>query len=279
MSVTTSTTTAVLNVTPVAPMVSTMEGTPTTISALAEQWITARSYRPASAKQRRHFVRSLVAVVGDVPPDALTADAVLAWWATTERLAPASRRSAHSAVHGFLRWCAAMGHDVPNVLGEVRRPRVPRSVPDVLTDDEVLSLELATIATPDELVVRLMLDAGLRRAEVSRLRGCDVDHDGGHMVVPGKGGNVDRVPLPPSVARLVPVGAVGRLVPITPDGVARRVQRAMARAGVEGHTAHSLRRTFATRLMASGVSAVDVMRLLRHSSLATTTAYVRSSLD
>lgn len=95
----------------------------------------------------------------------------------------------------------------------------------------------------------------------------------------GKGGHVDVVPLPACVANLVAPGTLGRLVPLSPGRVAERVVKAMHRAGIEGMTSHALRRTFATRPMHSGVPAVDVMRLMRHRSLGTTTRYVRSSFD
>jgi integrase len=114
---------------------------------------------------------------------------------------------------------------------------------------------------------------------VARLRGEHVDHAGGTLVVHGKGGHVDTLPLPPSVARLVPPGTRGPVVGLSADSVAAHVVRAMRRAGVHGRTSHALRRTYATRLMRDGASAVDVMRLLRHSSLATTTSYVRSAID
>jgi|GEM_PF-3067622 len=246
-----------------------------TITELVELWITARSYAPTSAKQRRCILGLFVESVGDRAPQDITPRDVLGWWACTEGLSPATRRSYHVAVGGFLSWCRAMGYEATNVLEQVRRPSVPRHVPKVLTIDEEQRLRSQVAGVELELPVLLMLDMGLRRAEVSRARAEDVS--AGWMVVHGKGGAVDRVPVAGSVAALMPES--GRLAPWSPDALAMRVKTAMRHAGIHGHGCHSLRRTFGTRLMAGGASAVDTMRLLRHSNLATTTLYVRSQFD
>jgi len=274
---------AVLNSPPAVPTDGAMRegshGIPD-VRALGELWIASRSYRPASARQRRSFLRRFVAHVGEGRTvDSITDADVLAWWEATGHLKPETRRAAHSTVAGFLRWSVALGYGGTLALDLVRRPPVPRTVPKVLTEDQTLDLQLEVFGTPDELPVALMLHAGLRRAEVAAVRGEDVDHAAGLLTVRGKGGHTDVVPLPACVARLVPPGTKGRLVPVGAATVAERVVKAMHRAGVVGLTSHALRRTFATRLMHDGVPAIDVMRRMRHRSLGTTTRYVRSSFD
>lgn len=252
-----------------------MMGEHQNLSELAELWIASRSYRPASAKQRRCLLRRFVATVGTGPPEALSGFDILAWWASTEGLSPETRRAHHSTVAGFLRWCRAMGFEVPATLDEVRRPPVPRTVPKVLTVDQERALRAGVAGTDLELAVALMLDMGLRRSEVTRA--CVADVADGWLAVSGKGGHRDQVPLHPNVARLVPES--GPMVRWGAGHLSTLVTDAMHAAGIHGHTCHSLRRTFATRLMESGTPAVDVMRLLRHRSLATTTAYVASRFD
>lgn len=145
----------------------------------------------------------------------------------------------------------------------------------MLTADQEQRLRDQVAGTGVELAVLLMLDMGLRRSEAARAHRADIDD--GWMVVRGKGGAVDRIPVPESVAALLPES--GRLVPWAATTLHAKVTDAMHAAGIHGHSCHSLRRTFGTRLMAGGASAVDTMRLLRHTNLATTTAYVRSQYD
>ncbi len=48
------------------------------------------------------------------------------------------------------------------------------------------------------------------------------------------------------------------------------IRQAYARAGLAGHSAHALRHTLASRLLASGGSLKEVADVLRHRSLDTT---------
>lgn len=252
-----------------------LRATGPTLSELTDHWITSRSYAAESARQRRSILRGFADVVGDTQPELLDHFDILRWWSTTEGLSPASRRSYHSAVAGFLRWCRSMGLDAPTTLEEVRKPTVPRRTPKVLTDDQECALRAEVSGEPIELAVALMLDMGLRRSEAARVTVEDIEGD--WLSVRGKGGHRDRLPLHPNVARLLPDS--GPLVPWSSCHMAQLVVTAMRSVGIEGLTCHALRRTFATRLMERGTSAVDVMRLLRHRSLATTTAYVASRFD
>lgn len=244
-----------------------------TMPALAEAWIVSRDYAPASAKQRRTILRRLLAGI-PTDPAAVEARHLIAWWATLSPQAPASRRAHHSAVCSFFAWCRAVtGHQLPAVEVVIRRPHVPRPRPRVLTAIEVAQLRAAPLGARERLVVTLMLDAGLRACEVAAIRGQDIDHAAGTLVVVGKGGHVDVLPLPASVAALTAPGAVGRLVPISADSVSRVARRAMARAGIADHRGHSLRRTFATTALAR-TDLRTVQSLLRHASIATSEHYL-----
>lgn len=254
-------------------MIRDMERTTTT--DLAELWIAARSYRPQSARQRRSVITRFVAVVGDVPPGELHPRDILRWWTTTEQLSPGTRRSYHAAVRGFLAWCRACGVDAPATMEEIRKPTQPRTVPKVLDVAEELRLRAHVAGGRLELPVLLMLDMGLRRGEVIECRGEDVE--AGWLTVRGKGGHVDRIPVAPTVAALMP--SVGSVWPWCNNWLAEQTVAAMEVCGIYGRTCHALRRTFCTRKIEQGLSPVDVMRLMRHRSLATMTAYAASQFD
>jgi excisionase family DNA binding protein len=119
------------------------------------------------------------------------------------------------------------------------------------------------------------LGVGLRVGEVARLRGEDVAD--GLVTIHGKGGRVDRLPMPAHLAALMP--AAGRVVDCPPARLSTRTARLLERCGVAGHTAHSLRRTAATRWAADGVQPHVIAALLRHSSVSTSAHYVNVSAD
>lgn len=190
------------------------------------------------------------------------AEAFLRWWRTTERLSPASRRSTLQAVRGYLAWLVAAGVRADNPAELVRTPRVPRTPPKTLTDDQVDALRAEVAGSRCELAVELMLGCGLRISEVGKCRRVD-----DWLEVDGKGGKVAMVPLTDAAVALWPDDGVPW--PLSVSTLHDDVKAAMGRAGIVGHTAHSLRRTCATRLAARAPMHV-VAAVLRHDGPATT---------
>ena len=137
------------------------------------------------------------------------------------------------------------------------------------------------------LVARL----GLRCAEVARLELGDVDWRAGEIVVRGKGGRPDRLPLPCDVGealsaylrdarprvsiRQVFLALKAPLRAIRPDLVSDVTRRACDRAGLPRVGAHRLRHALATDLLGRGATLVEVSQVLRHRDLATTALYAK----
>lgn len=271
-----------------APALRLVDGAPSgapspsaaTLSALVPLFLTARDYAPASRKQRRNLLTRFARTVGDIDPATLTTLDLLRWWDDLADLAPATRKAHHGAVGDFLHWCRTIGIATPDLTAIVRRPRVGRPNPRTLTAAQVAALRSAELTPRERLVTTLMVDMGLRAAEVGRLRAEDIDRAEGVATIHGKGGHFDLVPVPPSVLELVPAEPRGRLVPVSADSVSRIARRALRRVGVEGHSGHSLRRTFGTELLAAGAPVTTVQRALRHQSLTSTEHYLRrASVD
>lgn len=140
-----------------------------------------------------------------------------------------------------------------------------------------------------------LLRLGLRRGEVAGLRLDDIDWRAGELVVRGKGGRLDRLPLPTDVGEAIasylrrgrPVSdrrelfLKGRapLGPIASGTVASTVRRACRRAGIPEMGSHRLRHTAACEMVAAGVPLVQVAEVLRHRSLQTTAIYGRVDVE
>jgi len=118
----------------------------------------------------------------------------------------------------------------------------------------------------------------------------------GELVVTGKGGRRERLPLPDEVGRAIveylqrgrPAGALERSVfvrveaphsPMTAGSVTGAVHRAGRRAGLEGVRAHQLRHTAASQMLAAGASLTEIGQLLRHSRTSTTSIYAKTDRD
>lgn len=143
----------------------------------------------------------------------------------------------------------------------------------------------------DYAILLLLVRLALRAAEVSALRLDDIDWRAGELVVRGKGGRQDRLPLPPDVGaaiaaylrrgrprrpeREVFLRVYAPLRGLTPDGVSEVVRAASERAGLGSFGAHRLRHSAGTQMLQAGASLPDVAQVLRHRTVATTVIYAK----
>lgn len=144
----------------------------------------------------------------------------------------------------------------------------------------------------DVAMILLMVRLGLRAGEVADLTLDDVDWRAGQILVRGKGGRRERVPLPADVGQALagylrrgrPPTALGRqvfvrlLAPhrrLTSEAVSMAVRTAARRAGLGPVGAHRLRHTAATRLLSAGAPLAEVGQLLRHRKASTTAIYAK----
>ncbi|NEX23694.1 tyrosine-type recombinase/integrase, partial [Thiorhodococcus mannitoliphagus] len=205
-----------------------------------------------------------------------------------------------STLRSYLRFCVTRGEPVQGLMGVlVSPPNWPQAtLPKALSEEEVARLvaelgEDASSTRRDVAIVRCALDLGLRCGEIAALSLDDIDwRDGTLMLRRTKGGRADTLPLPPTTGQAIAdylrlertqtssralfvrcIAPQGR--PLGPDGVAKVIRQAYARAGLTGHSAHALRHTLASRLLASGGSLKEVADVLRHRSLDTTLIYAK----
>src|SRR5699024_6989993 len=143
----------------------------------------------------------------------------------------------------------------------------------------------------DRAILLLLARLGLRSIEVARLQLEDLEWHAGEIVIRGKAGRNDRMPLPVDVGqaladylqngrpetpeRHVFLTVRARRKPIPPDLVADVVRRACRRSQLPVVGAHRLRHSLATAMLAKGVSLRDISQVLRHQDLATTAVYAK----
>lgn len=257
---------------------------------------TADAYVPRA----RRFVTAY-APGGD--PRALTpgtvTSAVLAESAT---VSVASAQVFVLALRAFLHFCFAAGLTGTDLSAAAvmmtgrRRSFLPRGISSSDAECLLRSCDRNTAAgRRDYAVILTLLRLGLRAGEVAALSLDDIDWRSSEIVVRGKGGRADRLPLvaeiggaiaaylrqgrPRTALRqvflraLAPVAALGR------NGVSDIVLRACVRAGIAPVRAHRLRHTVACQMVAAGVSLPEIGEVLRHSGRWSTAAYARVDLE
>ncbi|HPV81185.1 MAG TPA: site-specific integrase [Dermatophilaceae bacterium] len=172
-------------------------------------------------------------------------------------------------------------------------------LPEPLAQAQVTALlgvcdRTTRVGRRDFAVITLLCRLGLRCGEVSGLLLSDLDWRAGVVTIHGKGGRVDRLPLPVDVgqaivaylrdgrpettARTVFVRAVAPFTPLASASLSCIVARAAERAGLGTVHAHRLRHTMASRVLNAGASLEEVSHLLRHASPATTAIYAKTDL-
>jgi integrase/recombinase XerD len=142
----------------------------------------------------------------------------------------------------------------------------------------------------DYAIVLLLVRLGLRSVEVAAMQLDDIDWRAGEILVRGKGGRHDRLPLPidvgealagylqrrpPGESRAVFVGMLAPGGPLTRQAVGAIVNAACSRAGIPRAGAHRLRHTAATRMLRAGCSLAEIGQVLRHEQLRTTAIYAK----
>ncbi|MEO5815763.1 MAG: site-specific tyrosine recombinase XerD [Gemmatimonadaceae bacterium] len=212
-------------------------------------------------------------------------------------LAPASIRRNVSAIRTYFRFLTGDGIVVRDPSERLETPKRWRSLPEVLTVEEVQTL-LAAPTLDDKLVFRdramleLAYGAGLRVSEWITLGLRDLLLEDGLVRVFGKG----------SKERLVPIGrsAIGALAvyireqrprlekgegkgilflnargkPLTRMGAWKILRGHVDRAGITKHVSpHTLRHSFATHLLEGGADLRAVQEMLGHVDIATTQIY------
>lgn len=252
-------------------------------------------------KAARHFLAWRVAGgVGAVGTEGLDGGAVTGYLlAEVERgLGAGSLQGRVAELRSLLRFFYLRG--VTGVLLANAVPPVPgwkeRSVPVRLEAAGVRALlESCDRSTPtgvrDFAMLLVLARLGLRAAELAGLRLEDLDWRAGELVVHGKGGRVERMPLPVDVGealvaylrhgrrqseqRTLFLTTVAPPRPMWPTSVSQMVWRQSRRAGIKPIRAHRLRHALATDLVGLGVRLPEIAQVLRHRDLATTAVYAK----
>lgn len=215
---------------------------------------------------------------------------------TGRPLAAGTKQSERSYYQTFFAWMQAKGHRPDNPAAGLPKVKIPRRKPRPLRIQQVDAMLDSGAYKRTRDIITIAALSGLRIGEIVKIRGEDVDLDGGVLRSLRKGALEHVIALHPvllDLARTYP--RTGWWFPSPhrneqfPDGgghilmksASDRVSKAIRNAGITDRnlTGHSLRHFYATTMLKGGVNIRVVQELLGHASLATTQLYTEVDQD
>jgi integrase/recombinase XerD len=219
-------------------------------------------------------------------------------WMEQQELAPATIGRRFGTVAGFFRYAVLDGHLPDNPALAVTRPRVSWEGQRRTVLHPLEYAALLTAARHDSpqshALVALLGMLGLRVSEACRANITDLSYHSGYelLQIIGKGNKPATIPLPVPVLRAVHEATADRKNgPIllnthgqrmSPAAATGTLQRLAKTIGIDHPVSpHSLRRTFCTAGLISGVPLRDMQYAMRHADTRTTMRYdmARANLD
>lgn len=237
--------------------------------------------------------------IGGVTPamiDAVLADPVVAFSPEGQPKADATVHRMKAALRSFFSWAHETWLTFENPARFVATKRLSRKPPEFLSESEKhrflkeLHDRSNPLARRDRVIFELFLGTGIRLSELVSMDIDDVDLDGKHIRIIGKGGVPQVKFLKTSLRTLLreylkerkrntsgdcrALFASSRDTRLCARQVAQRLKAWLDKAGIEKHISpHGLRHTFATHLYASTSDLLVVQRALGHRNISTTEIY------
>lgn len=240
-------------------------------------WLIAGNASKNSIRVRRSYITRLSRVLPEPWP--VTRSDLMGWMAQ-QRWSPEAKKSARSALRSFYRWALSDGNITEDPTALLPSIHVPRSLPRP-TPEHVWRSALDRADTRERLMVILGAKEGLRRAEISRVRGIDLE-DGNMLRIIGKGGHVRRVPIiDQELLDALAAAGGGYLFPggdeghISPWWTGTLLSRLLG----PGWTGHTLRHRAGTRGYRATKDLRAVQEFLGHASIKTTQIYTQIEDD
>jgi site-specific recombinase XerD len=206
-----------------------------------------------------------------------------------DRLAPSTAANRYRGLQAFFKWAVDDGEIPASPMARMRPPKVPETAVPVLSADALRRLiavcekDQSFEGRRDLAIIRVLIDTGGRRAEITNLRYSlsdptvnDVDLDGAVLRVLGKGRRERVLPIGRKAVRAldrylrvrdahpyahVPYLWVGQRGRLTDVGLFQALRKRGRAAGLGDIHPHQLRHSFAHEWLSAGGGEQDLMRL------------------
>ena len=282
-----------------------------------------KRYSPRTVKEYGDDLRAWCEYLGwdveDFDPKQLGVDDVKDWMMQMLEAgqSPRSVKRRLSAVKSLYRFLLGLGLVKVNITSMVILPKVDKPLPIFFRESEMEAFKEQNKvpsyeegmdkadwleAMRDYLLVEMLYQTGMRRAELAALDDKDVDVQGRQIRVFGKRRKERMVPMGEQLAQmveeylqvkreilsgcdgfgifLVRKKRNGEWVALGASGIYNIVRARMGDVStLKKHSPHVLRHTFATTMLNNGADVRTIQTLLGHSSLEATQVYTHTSFD
>jgi len=200
------------------------------------------------------------------------------------RLSDSTLLNQYKGLKALFDWAVEEGEIRRSPMEHIKRPHVAEIDVPVLDDDDLRKLLRACegkdfYARRDMAILRILLDTGMRRMEVSNIKLGDIDWNTQTISIVGKGSRPRWCPFGRKTAQALDrylrareeygrngynetewlwLGKAGRL---TNYGVDQAMKDRAARAGLQGVHLHMFRHTYAHRWLVNGGEEGDLMAI------------------
>jgi len=200
-----------------------------------------------------------------------------------------------ASLRGFFAYLHDRERIAENPALILANPKIARTIPDVLTQEETVRLleapdRMTKLGLRDRAILEVLYGAGLRVSELTGLRPLDYDPQTDILRIWGKGGKERIVPLNETAARILTSYLQTRTALFKPkqdgvflnrsgnrltrQGVWKLIKRYGVKAGItKTISPHTLRHCFATHLLEGGADLRTVQILLGHADISATEIY------
>lgn len=173
------------------------------------------------------------------------------------------------------------------LLEEIKIPKKSKSLPKILTKEEIKKIFENTHFGRNRLMLQFMYGSGCRVSEVTKIKVEDLNLKEKTALIKSGKGNKDRIIilskewihgikkyLDKKKIKSEYVFSKKNGKPLTTDTIQRIVRNSSSKAGINKHvTPHCFRHSYATHLLEAGVNIRYIQTLLGHSNLNTTQIY------
>jgi site-specific recombinase XerD len=216
------------------------------------------------------------------------------------RRSPATAHNRYRGCQAFFTWATEDGEVKVSPMVHMKQPRLPETPPPVLREAQLQALldacarDKSFNGRRDEAILRLLIDTGIRRAEVLGLRVADVDLDHGLVTVTGKGSRTRVVAIGTGTVLTLdrylrarakrddagePWLWLGRKGRLRETGLAELIRDRCRQAGIPAALAHphAFRHAYAQAMLAAGMQEHDLMAIAGWRSPAMLARYAAST--
>lgn len=211
---------------------------------------------------------------------------------------PATLNARYGGLRQLFRWAVREGIIQDNPMASMQPPVVPEPETPILTEEQLTALlkagrrDKSFEGVRDDALLRVLLDTGVRRAELLSMTAETMDLRTGIVQVFGKGRRERPVHVGSKTAEALaryrrkrnqhrlsrlPAFWITARGPMTGGGVFWIVERRGAQAGISGLHPHVLRHTFSHYWLADGGRESDLMTLAGWRSIAMVRRYGRTA--